>query len=77
MYMFFGTGNQNVRSILTPEVELMVFLRMRSDKIAKRPSKCRLWATIPDIYVFGHGKSESEVHFVTGSRINGVSAHAQ
>ncbi len=33
--MFFGTGNPNLRSILKPEVELMVFLRMRSDKITK------------------------------------------
>ncbi len=33
--MFFGTGNQNLRSILKPEVDLMVFLRMRSDKITK------------------------------------------
>ncbi len=30
VYMFFGTGNQHLRSILTPEVELTVFLRMRS-----------------------------------------------
>jgi len=35
MYMFFGTTNPNLRSILKPEVELMVFLRMRSDKITK------------------------------------------
>ncbi len=34
-YMLFGTGNPNMRSILKPEVELMVFLRMRSDKITK------------------------------------------
>jgi hypothetical protein len=32
-YMFFGTGNPNLWSILKPEVELMVFLRMRSNKI--------------------------------------------
>ncbi len=36
MHMFFGTGNPNVRSNLTPEVELMVFLRMRCDKITKK-----------------------------------------
>ena len=35
-YMFFGTRNPNLRSILKPEVELMVFLRMRSDKITKK-----------------------------------------
>ena len=35
MYMFFGTRNPNLRSILKPEVDLMVFLRMRSDKITK------------------------------------------
>jgi hypothetical protein len=33
--MFFGTGSPNLRSILKPEVDLMVFLRMRSDKITK------------------------------------------
>ena len=33
--MFFGTGNPNLRSSLIPEVELMVFLRMRSNKITK------------------------------------------
>ena len=35
VYMFFGTRSPNFRSILKPEVELMVFLRMRSDKITK------------------------------------------
>ena len=35
VYMLFGTRNLIWRSILTPEVELMVFLRMRSDKITK------------------------------------------
>ena len=35
MYMFFGTRNPNLRSILKPEVELMVFLRMRSNTITK------------------------------------------
>ncbi len=33
--MFFGTGNPNLRSILKPEVELIVFLRMRSNKNTK------------------------------------------
>ncbi len=33
VYMFFGTGNPKMRSILKPEVELMVFLRIRSNKI--------------------------------------------
>ena len=40
MYMFFGTRNPNLRSILQPEVELMVFLRMRSNKITKNGEKC-------------------------------------
>ncbi len=39
-YMFFGTRNPNMRSILKPEVELMVFLRMRSNKITKNGEKC-------------------------------------
>ncbi len=38
-YMFFGTGNPNLRTILKPEVELMVFLRMRSNKITKNGGK--------------------------------------
>jgi len=40
VYKFFGTRNQNFRSILKPEVELMVFLRMRSNKITKNAVKC-------------------------------------
>jgi len=33
--MFFGTINPNLRSILKPEVDLMAFPRMRSNKITK------------------------------------------
>ena len=33
--MFFVTRNPNVRSILKPEVDLMVFMRMRNNKISK------------------------------------------
>ncbi len=40
VYMFFGTGNPNLRSILKPKVELMVLLRMRSNKITKNGGKC-------------------------------------
>ncbi len=79
--MFFGTGNPNLRSILQPEIELIVFLRMRSNKITKNAGKCPsstvLAPNFPRIYVSRHGESELEVHFETGSRINGVSAHAQ
>ncbi len=35
--MLFGTGNLNLRSTLKPEVELMVFLRMRSNKNMNTP----------------------------------------
>ena len=35
LYVFFSTGSPNLRSILKPEVELIVFLRMRSNKITK------------------------------------------
>ncbi len=81
MYMFFGTGNLNLRSILKPEVELTVFLRMRSNKITKNAEKCTknpvLRPNFPRVHVFRHGESEFEVHFETGSRISGVSAHAQ
>ena len=36
----FGSKSQNLMSIFKPEVELMVFLRMRSDKIKKNDEKC-------------------------------------
>ncbi len=38
-YMFFGTRNPNLRSVSKPEVDLMVFLRMRSHKITKNGGK--------------------------------------
>ena len=66
---------------MTPEVELMVFLRMRSDKITKNGEnaiKMQFEGLIsPCVYVFRYEESEFEVHFETGSRINGASAHAQ
>ncbi len=40
MHTFFGAGNPNMRSILKPEVELMVLLRRRSNKITKNDEKC-------------------------------------
>ena len=40
MYMFVGAGNPNLRSVLKPKVELVVFLRMRSNKITKNSEKC-------------------------------------
>ncbi len=40
VYMFFGTGIPNLTSILKSEVELTVFLRMRSNKIMKNAEKC-------------------------------------
>ena len=47
VYMFFGTRNPNLRSILKPDVDLMVLLCMRSNKITKMrkmPLKCSLKA---------------------------------
>ena len=38
--MFFGTGNPNLRSILKPEVELMMLPRRGSNKIMKNGEKC-------------------------------------
>ncbi len=80
VYKFLGTGNPNFRSILKPEVELMVFLRMRSIKIMinakKRPQNSVLRPSFPRIYAFRHRKSEFEVHFESESKIDGVSAHA-
>jgi hypothetical protein len=40
VYMFFGTRNPNLMSTLKPEVQLMMFLRMRSNKITKNGEKC-------------------------------------
>jgi hypothetical protein len=57
--MFFGTGNLNLRSILKPEVELMVFMRMRSNKIAKNGEnalKMQFEGLISRVYMlFGTG----------------------
>ena len=53
--MFFGTGNPNLRSILKPEVELMVFLRMRSNKITKTKKnviKIQFGGLISRVYMF-------------------------
>ncbi len=55
MYKFFGAGNQNLRSILKPEVELMVFLRMRSNKITKNGEnalKMQFQGPISRMYMF-------------------------
>ena len=66
---------------MKPKVELMVFLRMRSNKITKNgenATKMRFGGLISRVYyVFRYEDSELEVHFGTGSRINGVFAHAQ
>ena len=40
IYMFLGTKNPNVRSILKPEVKLILFLRMSSNTITKNGEKC-------------------------------------
>ena len=42
----------NPRSILKPEVVLLVFLRMRSAKITKTPLKCRFGAKFPTRQVY-------------------------
>ena len=41
IYMFFGTGIPNLSCIFKPEVELIVFLRMRSNKITKNAENVR------------------------------------
>ncbi len=64
--MLVGRRNPILRSILEPEVELMVFLRMRSNT-----------SNFQCIHVCWYEESEIGVHFETGSRIDGVSAHAQ
>ena len=40
--MFFGTRSSHFRSILKPEVELMVLLRMRSEKKSRKTRKMPL-----------------------------------
>ncbi len=52
MYMFFGTGNPNLRSILKPEVALIVFLRMRSNKNAENVFKIQFEGLISRVYIF-------------------------
>jgi len=68
-------------SILKPEVELMVFLRMRSNKITKNGEKAlkmQFGGLIYRAYMFfGTRNPNLKVHFETESRFNGVSAHAQ
>ena len=39
VFIIFRHGNPNLRSILTPEVVIVVFLRTRSDKITKNAPK--------------------------------------
>ncbi len=81
VYIFFSTQNMNTRSILKPEVELMLFLRTRNQKNHEKRRKCHkngaCTRNIPCVYIFRHGKYEPEVHFEPVSRINGVSVHAQ
>ncbi len=55
IHMFFGTRNPNLRSILKPEVELMVLLRMRSNKITKNAEnalKMQFEGLISRVYMF-------------------------
>ena len=80
VHMFFGTRNTNLRSILKPEVNLVVLLRMRSNKItkmAKNDIELQFKGLISRVYMFFGRESEFEANFETGSRIDGVSAHAQ
>ena len=50
--MFFGTRNPNLISILKPEVDLMVFLRMRNNNITKNAPKTRFEDLISRVYMF-------------------------
>jgi len=55
MYMLFGTRNPNLGSILKPEVELMVFLRMRRKilrKTAENAIKIQFEGVISRVYMF-------------------------
>jgi len=64
--MFFGTGNPTFGFILKPEVELVVFLRMGSNKITKNCEsvlEMQFEGLVSRVYVFRHNESELEVHF--------------
>ena len=55
VYMFLGTRNPNLRSISKPDVDLMVFLRMSSNKITKngeKAPKMQFEGLISSIYIF-------------------------
>jgi endonuclease I len=55
VYMFFGTRNQNLRSVLKPEVELMCFCACavtKSRKTAKNDPKMRFEGLISRMYIF-------------------------
>ncbi len=55
VHMFHGPRNPNLRSILKPELELMVFLRMRSNKIkqmAENALKMQFEGLISHVYIF-------------------------
>jgi hypothetical protein len=73
--MFFGARSSNVTSILKSAVELMLFLRIRNDKITKNDETFK--DQFSHLYILRYAESEFEVHFETGSSINGVSAHAE
>ncbi len=50
VYIFLGTRNMNTRFVLKPEVELMVFLRMRSKKYHEKRRKCHKMEHVGVIY---------------------------
>ena len=55
VYMFFGTRNPNLSSILKPKVDFMVFLRMRSNKIPKNGENAiqmQFDGLVPRVYMF-------------------------
>ncbi len=67
-----------MRSILKPEVYLVMFLRMRSDETWRKNSlKMQFGGLISRAYIFLGERSEFEVHFEIGIRLHDVSAHAQ
>ena len=77
MYVF-RHGYSNLMSFLKQEVELVVFLRMRSNtKNAENATKMRFEGIISCvIYVFRNRESESKARFETGGRTNGFYGHA-
>ena len=78
LYMFFGARSSNLTPILKSDVELVVFLRIRNDKITKNGETFPFKAKCSRLYIF-FGTQSSNLRSILKPEvdIDGVSAHAQ